>query len=94
MTSTRSGTANVTTSGGITATCRVDYSVGNDWGSGFTANVSITNSSTTTINGWTLRFPFPGNQQLNNGWEATWSQTGSQVTAVLSTKDHIKKRCT
>jgi beta-glucosidase len=80
--STRSGTANVTTSGGTTATCRVAYSVGNDWGSGFTANISITNTGTTTINGWTLRFAFPGSQQLGNGWEATWSQTGSQVSAA------------
>jgi beta-glucosidase len=79
--STRSGTVNVTTTGGTTATCRVAYTV-NDWGSGFGAAVSITNTGTTTINGWTLRFSFPGNQQLSQGWEATWSQSASQVTAA------------
>jgi beta-glucosidase len=79
--STRSGTAAVTTSGGTSASCRVNYTV-NDWGGGFTAAVSITNTGTTTINGWTLRFGFAGNQQLTNGWEAVWSQSATQVTAA------------
>ncbi len=61
--------------------CRVGYSV-NDWGSGFTGTVTITNTGAATINGWTLRFSFPGSQQLSNGWEATWSQSGAQVTAA------------
>jgi beta-glucosidase len=63
------------------AACRVAYSV-NDWGGGFGANVSITNTGTTTINGWTLRFGFPGNQRVTQGWEATWTQSANQVTAV------------
>ena len=77
-----SPTINVTTApGGGGATCRVTYSV-NDWGGGFTANVSITNTGTTVINGWTLRFTFPGNQRVTQGWSATWTQSGAAVTAV------------
>ena len=80
--SVRSGTVDVTTGGPTLATCRVDYGIPNNWGSGFTAGVGITNTGPTPINGWTLRFTFPGNQQLTHGWEATWSQTGNQVTAA------------
>jgi beta-glucosidase len=77
----RSGTVGFTTSGTTTATCQVRYTV-NDWGTGFGATVVITNTGTTALNGWTLRFTFPGNQQISNGWEATWTQTGNAVSAV------------
>jgi hypothetical protein len=61
--------------------CRVTYAT-NDWGSGFTATVTIANTGTSTINGWTLKFAFPGNQTVSQGWSATWSQSGSTVTAT------------
>jgi beta-glucosidase len=80
--SARSGTVSVTTpGGGTTGGCRVTYTV-NDWGSGFSGNVTIANTGTAAINGWTLKFSFPGNQQVTQGWEGAWSQSGNQVTAV------------
>ena len=59
--------------------CQVGYSV-NQWSGGFTANITITNTSTTTINGWTLKFTFPGNQQITQGWNGAFSQSGANVT--------------
>jgi aryl-phospho-beta-D-glucosidase BglC (GH1 family) len=32
----------------------------NDWGSGFTGNITIANQGTSAINGWTLQFDFAG----------------------------------
>jgi len=64
-----------------TMSCKVSYVV-NDWGSGFTASLAITNTSTTAINGWTLGFSFAGNQQITNGWNATWTQTATAVKAT------------
>lgn len=61
--------------------CRVTYAV-NDWGSGFTGTVTIANTGTTTVNGWTLGFGFPGNQRVGQGWSATWAQSGANVTAT------------
>jgi cellulose 1,4-beta-cellobiosidase len=61
--------------------CDVDYQVAWDGGSGFGANVTINNLGA-AINGWTLTFAFPGNQQISNGWIAVWSQSGANVTAV------------
>lgn len=60
--------------------CSVTYAV-NDWGSGFTATVGITNTGDAT-NGWTLGFTFPGNQTITNGWNANYSQSGRAVTAT------------
>jgi len=59
--------------------CSVDYKT-NDWGSGFTADLTITNRGTDAINGWTLTYGYSGNQKLSNGWNGTWSQSGTAIT--------------
>ncbi|MEE1781527.1 cellulose binding domain-containing protein, partial [Streptomyces sp. SP17BM10] len=59
--------------------CGVSYAV-NDWGSGFTANLTITDTGTTAIDGWTLGYAYTGDQTLQNGWNGTWTQTGRTVT--------------
>ncbi|MEU6552146.1 glycoside hydrolase family 48 protein [Streptomyces sp. NPDC046915] len=59
--------------------CSVDYKT-NDWGSGFTADLTLTNRGTNAINGWTLTYGYAGNQKLVNGWNGTWSQSGQSVT--------------
>jgi cellulase/cellobiase CelA1 len=60
-------------------TCRVSYSV-NQWSGGFTANLTVTNTSSSALNGWTLTFSFPGSQQVTQGWNGVFSQSGNQVT--------------
>lgn len=40
------------------------------------------NTGTTAINGWTLKFAFPGPQVITNAWNAVTTQNGKQVTAV------------
>ena len=70
--------ANETTTG----TCHVDYARTNEWPGGFTANVTVTNTSTTALNGWTVGWTFPGDQKITNAWSATTTQTGAAVTAT------------
>ncbi|GAA3988206.1 cellulose 1,4-beta-cellobiosidase [Thermobifida alba] len=60
------------------AGCSVDYQV-NSWGSGFTANVTITNLGSALSN-WTLEWDFPGNQQITNLWNGSYSQSGQHVS--------------
>ncbi|MFI9318315.1 cellulase family glycosylhydrolase [Kitasatospora aureofaciens] len=77
-------TASATTSAPTSAagtSCDVKYAV-NDWGSGFTANLTITDTGTTPIDGWTLGYSYTGNQTLQNGWNGTWSQSGQAVTVT------------
>jgi chitodextrinase len=85
-TSANSGAVSVTTQAGpVTGPCRVTYRAEN-WGGGggFTANVTIANTGTTAVNGWTLKFTFPGNQRIADGWSARWTQApgSAAVTAV------------
>lgn len=62
--------------------CKVDYTVTSQWGGGFQAGVKITNLGA-PVNGWTLAFAMPDTgQKVVQGWNATWSQSGSTVTAV------------
>ncbi|MEV6706549.1 cellulose binding domain-containing protein [Micromonospora wenchangensis] len=62
------------------AGCRVAYTV-NAWNSGLTASISITNTSSTAVNGWALAFTLPGGQTITSGWNATYTPTSGAVTA-------------
>jgi hypothetical protein len=61
--------------------CRVTYTK-SEWQGGFTGNVTLTNTSNSTLNGWTLGFTFPGDQHITNAWSATTTQNGNSVTAT------------
>jgi cellulose 1,4-beta-cellobiosidase len=60
--------------------CGAAYSVQSDWGSGFTASITVTNTGTAAITGWSLSYSYTGNQQLTQGWSGTWAQSGHTVT--------------
>jgi cellulase/cellobiase CelA1 len=60
--------------------CHVTYTPTN-WPGGFTANITITNTGTAPINGWTLGFTFPGDQTVTHGWNATITQNDTSATA-------------
>lgn len=63
-----------------TGSCSVTYTA-NSWSTGFTGAIRITNTGTTALTGWELAFSYANGQQVTQGWSATWSQTGSAVTA-------------
>ncbi|SMC93014.1 glycoside hydrolase family 6 protein [Lentzea albidocapillata] len=62
--------------------CRVDYTANNWGGGGFGASVKITNLGDAISGGWTLKFALPGSQRVAQGWSATWTQSGANVTAA------------
>jgi acetylxylan esterase len=83
------GTTTTTTGASTTTTptsttggsgCRVTYTM-NTWNTGFTADITIANSASSTINGWSLVFTLPAGQTITSGWNATYSPTSGQVTA-------------
>jgi hypothetical protein len=61
-------------------TCHVTYTKNSEWAGGFTAQVVIKNTGTTTINGWSLTFTFPGDQKVTSNFNGGFSQTGENVT--------------
>ncbi|MGN9844329.1 cellulose binding domain-containing protein [Nonomuraea sp. H19] len=61
--------------------CRVAYAM-NTWNTGFTGDITITNTGSAAINGWRLVFTLPSGQTITNGWSASYSPAGGQVTAT------------
>ncbi|HEX7762367.1 MAG TPA: cellulose binding domain-containing protein, partial [Cellvibrio sp.] len=51
--------------------CR--YAVSNDWGSGFTADITVTNNTSTTINGWQVQWRQNGGSTVSSSWNAAVS---------------------
>ncbi|MCB2357828.1 cellulose-binding domain-containing protein [Clostridium estertheticum] len=64
----------------LNSSVEVIYTIGNDWGSGSTINVTIKNNGTTAINGWTLSWTQPANQTNSNMWNATYSTSSSSIS--------------
>jgi hypothetical protein len=67
----------ISTSG--SSACEVTYTP-DQWQGGFTADITITNTGSSVINGWTLKFTFPGNQMITDAWNGVESQSGENVT--------------
>lgn len=65
---------------GGSAACRVTYGT-NVWGGGFTANVTVANTGSAPINGWTLGFNLPSGQSITSSWSATVTGTSGAITA-------------
>ncbi|MFJ8781008.1 cellulase family glycosylhydrolase [Streptomyces sp. NPDC102476] len=74
-------TVPVVTASGAAPACSVEYSVTSQWDSGFQGAVKITNN-TTAMSSWSLGFDYAGGQELTQGWNAQWSQSGTTVTAA------------
>ena len=70
-----------TTAGGTPGGCTATYKVSNDWGSGFTADVTVTSGSS-AIHGWKVTWSYGGSQNITSAWNATVTQSGAAVTAV------------
>ncbi|MFE7167002.1 cellulase family glycosylhydrolase [Streptomyces sp. NPDC057616] len=68
--------------GGSTAACSAAYTVSSDWGSGFNADVKVTNTGTTPLTSWKVTWTFSGPQKVASMWNASYTQTGSTVTAT------------
>ncbi|HEY3870500.1 MAG TPA: cellulose binding domain-containing protein [Actinocrinis sp.] len=60
--------------------CQVSYT-DNAWAGGFTASISVTNLGS-ALTSWTLAFTLPGTEAVSQGWSATYSQSGQNVTAA------------
>src|SRR3982750_3437474 len=78
---TLAGLWTATAAGAAAAGCKVVYTIGGQWGGGFTANVAITNLGDAT-NGWRLTWTFAAGQRVSQAWNATVTATGDATTAT------------
>ncbi len=64
------------------ASCQAVYSVTNSWPGGFQAQIVLSNTGTAPISPWTLAFSFGGDQKIASLWNASYTQSGQQVTVT------------
>jgi hypothetical protein len=76
-----------TTSTGPTApppasgSCALTSAVANSWPGGYQLQLTVTNSGTTLLTGWTAGFTFADTAEtVTSSWDAAVTQTGQQVT--------------
>ena len=61
--------------------CSVEYTVASDWGSGFTADVTVTNDSGGPVTGWTVEWTLPSGHTITNAWKRrVWMPSGWKNT--------------
>ncbi|MFE2531516.1 cellulase family glycosylhydrolase [Streptomyces sp. NPDC059371] len=84
--SSASVTATTTGTGGGSSGCKATYKVSSDWGSGFNADVTVTNTGSSATKSWQVTWEWSGNQTVSGMWNASYSQVGRTVTA--SNADH------
>ncbi|GLV54510.1 hypothetical protein KDH_13570 [Dictyobacter sp. S3.2.2.5] len=66
-----------------TAYCQATYAVTNQWPGGYSANITIQNTSGSAWSNWTLKFTLGASgQSVTQGWNGTFTQSGQQVTVV------------
>ncbi|WP_420031441.1 cellulase family glycosylhydrolase [Streptomyces sp. cg28] len=68
-------------SGGGSSGCSASYKVSSDWGSGFNADVTVTNTGSTATKSWEVTWTWAGNQAVSGMWNASFTQVGKAVTA-------------
>jgi hypothetical protein len=59
---------------------KVTYAKVSDWGSGHTAQYTLTNTGTRTVHGWHLAFDLPAGARITSLWNGVFSASGAHVT--------------
>ncbi|WP_189157694.1 cellulose binding domain-containing protein [Lentzea pudingi] len=62
--------------------CAVTYRVTGQWSGGFQASVTVRNTGTAPVNGWSLLWSFANDETVRDMWDASGRQYGRIVTAA------------
>jgi endo-1,4-beta-xylanase len=65
---------------GQPGTCTATYRLVNYWSGGFQGEVTVTNNSAATLNGWTVQLTLAGGQTIANVWNGTNTGTTGTVS--------------
>ncbi|MEU9888477.1 cellulase family glycosylhydrolase [Sphaerisporangium sp. NPDC051011] len=74
-------TFTTTAGGGGGGTCTVNAATQSQWGNGYVVQVTVTNTGTAGITGWTVKFTLPAGHTLSNSWSTQTTVSGQSVTA-------------
>lgn len=74
---------------GAVQAAKCEYIVANDWGSGFTATVRITNNGTSAISGWNIGWNYSDGSRVTSSWNATLSGPNPYTATPLNWNSNI-----
>ena len=74
-------TASASPTGGAGG-CSATYSLTSSWSGGYQGQVQVDNTGSSPITGWKLAWTYPGNQQINDLWNGSYTQSGEQVSVT------------
>ncbi|WP_020519912.1 lytic polysaccharide monooxygenase [Catelliglobosispora koreensis] len=61
--------------------CTATYAKTGEWNNGFQGGITVRNNSTSaSLNGWTVTATFANGQTVTQSWDSTYSQSGNTVT--------------
>jgi hypothetical protein len=60
----------------------IEYSVVNQWQSGYQAEIAITNMTTSDLSGWSLNWAIPAQESFVSGWNAHYDFQSPNITAT------------
>ncbi len=66
------------------------YTITNEWNSGFTGEISITNNGTSAINGWDVSWAYTDGSAITNSWNANVTGTGPYSATGLNWNSTIQ----
>jgi fibronectin type 3 domain-containing protein len=73
--------------GGGGGSATVAISKTKDWGSGFTDIGTVTNTSTSTINGWNVQFDLDASENIESASNVTYTSSGNHDTLTNTSSD-------
>ncbi|GIG90298.1 cellulose-binding domain-containing protein [Plantactinospora endophytica] len=77
---TRPPTTNPTTTPPPSGACTASYRVTGSWQGGFQAEVTVQNTGTSAMTGWTVGWTYANGQTISQIWGGTHTQSGSSVS--------------
>ncbi len=69
------------------AGCSAAYSVVSSWPGGFQGQVVVRSTGSAALAGWSLAWTFPGDQQITNLWNGSFTQTAAAVAVTSASYD-------
>ncbi|MES2673721.1 MAG: cellulose binding domain-containing protein [Pseudomonadota bacterium] len=77
-------------SSSLPAKASCSYVIGSQWGSGFTAAIRVKNTSTQTLNGWSVNWQYNDGSKVTGSWNATLSGSNPYHAKNLSWNANIQ----
>jgi hypothetical protein len=75
--------------GAMEHAAKCEYKIANEWGSGFTAAIRITNDGTAPIAGWALSWNYSDGSRVTSSWNATVTGANPYSASPLNWNSNI-----